>query len=148
MNKVVRHLNWYYYGVMAVTLIAMTAMYYAARNALYTPLDRNAILGMAVQYFIIFDALITIPIGLYLIKWFKPTTLEKYQKLAVARILLVSNSMPLGIIAYFWMADENGFFMSMFWVAAVSAIGWFFTKPTLAKVDKEMTAQDPNTPTY
>lgn len=148
MDKVVRHLNWYYYGVMAVTLIIMTAMYYAAKNQLYIPLDRTSTIGMAVQYFVIFDALITIPLGLYFIKWRKPQTLEKYQKLAAARILLVSNAMPLGILAYFWLADENGFYMSMFWVAAVAAIGWFFTKPTLGKVDKEMTPEDPNMPTY
>lgn len=148
MDKVVRHLNYYYYGVMALTLIAMTVMYYAWTKQLYTPINRDSALGMAVQYFIIFDALITIPLGLYLIKWRKPSTLEKYQKLASARILLVSNAMPLGIIAYFWMANEQGCYMSMFWVAAISAIAWFFTKPTLGKVDKEMTPEDPNIPTY
>lgn len=144
MNEVVRKLNWYYYGVMIVTLIALTAMYYLYMNQYFTPLDKNSQMGMIVQYFIIFDALISIPLGLYLIKWRKPDTLEKYQKLAITRILLVSNTMPLGIIAYFWMDA----YMSMFWVAAVAAIGWFFTKPTLGKVEKEMTPDDPNTPTY
>jgi hypothetical protein len=148
MDKVVRHLNWYYYGMMVITLVAMSAMYYVWKNQLYTPIDRTSTLGMVVQYFVIFDALITIPLGLYLIKWRKPTTLEAYQPLAVARILLVSNSMPLGIIAYFLLADEKGCYMSMFWVAAIAAIGWYFTKPTLSKVDKEMTPQDPNLPTY
>ena len=144
MNEVVRKLNWYYYGVMIVTLIALTAMYYLYMNQYFTPLDKNSQMGMIVQYFIIFDALISIPLGLYLIKWRKPDTLEKYQQLAITRILLVSNTMPLGIIAYFWMDA----YMSMFWVAAVAAIGWFFTKPTLGKVEKEMTPDDPNTPTY
>jgi len=144
MNEVVRKLNWFYYGVMIITLIALTIMYYLYMNQYFTPLDQNSPMGMIVQYIIIFDALITIPFGLYLIKWRKPQTLEKYQKLAIIRILLVSNAMPLGIIAYFWM----GAYMSMFWVAAVSAIGWFFTKPTIGKVEKEMTPEDPNLPTY
>lgn len=144
MNEVVRKLNWYYYGVMVVTLIVVSGLYYLRVKGMIEPLDKMSQAGMIVQCVIIFDALISIPLGLYLIKWRKPKTLEQYTKLAKARILLVSNTMPLGIIAYFWMDA----YMSMFWVAAVAAIGWFFTKPTLAKVDKEMTPEDPNIPTY
>ena len=144
MNEVVRKLNWYYYGVMVVTLIAVSVLYYLRVKGMIEPLDKMSQAGIIVQYVIIFDALISIPLGLYLIKWRKPKTLEQYTKLATARILLVSNAMPLGIIAYFWMNAH----MPMFWVAAVAAIGWFFTKPTLAKVDKEMNPDDPNIPTY
>ena len=144
MNEVVRKLNWYYYGVMVVTLIAVSVLYYLRVKGMIEPLDKMSQAGIIVQYVIIFDALISIPLGLYLIKWRKPKTLEQYTKLATARILLVSNAMPLGIIAYFWMNAH----MPMFWVAAVAAIGWFFTKPTLAKVDKEMNPDDTNMPTY
>lgn len=144
MNEVVRKLNWYYYGVMVVTLIAVSVLYYLRVKGMIEPLDKMSQAGIIVQYVIIFDALISIPLGLYLIKWRKPKTLEQYTKLATARILLVSNAMPLGIIAYFWMNAH----MPMFWVAAVAAIGWFFTKPSLAKVDKEMNPDDPNMPTY
>lgn len=144
MNEVVRKLNWYYYGVMVVTLIAVSVLYYLRVKGMIEPLDKMSQAGIIVQYVIIFDALTSIPLGLYLIKWRKPKTLEQYTKLATARILLVSNAMPLGIIAYFWMNAH----MPMFWVAAVAAIGWFFTKPTLAKVDKEMNPDDPNMPTY
>ncbi len=144
MEQVVRKLNWIYYGQMLITLIVLTAMYYAFSKGLYEPLDRMSQTGVVVQYVLLFDALITIPLGLYLIKWLKPTTEEKYFKLAAARILMVSNAMPLGIFAYYWM----GGYQSMFWVAAISAIAWYFSKPTLAKMDKEMTPPDPNIPTY
>jgi hypothetical protein len=144
MEQVVRKLNWIYYGQMLITLFVLTAMYYAFSKGLYEPLDRMSQLGVVVQYVLLFDALITIPLGLYLIKWLKPTTEEKYFKLAAARILMVSNTMPLGIVAYYWM----GGYQSMFWVAAISAIAWYFSKPTLAKMDKEMTPEDPNIPTY
>ena len=144
MEQVVRKLNWIYYGQMLITLIVLTAMYYAFSKGLYEPLDRMSQLGVVVQYVLLFDALITIPLGLYLIKWLKPVTEEKYFKLAAARILMVSNTMPLGIAAYYWM----GGYQSMFWVAAISAIAWYFSKPTLAKMDKEMTPEDPNIPTY
>lgn len=144
MEQVVRKLNWIYYGQMLITLIVLTAMYYAFSKGLYEPLDRMSQTGVVVQYVLLFDALITIPLGLYLIKWLKPMTEEKYFKLAAARILMVSNAMPLGIFAYYWM----GGYQSMFWVAAISAIAWYFSKPTLAKMDKEMTPEDPNIPTY
>ena len=40
MEQVVRKLNWIYYGQMLITLIVLTAMYYAFSKGLYEPLDR------------------------------------------------------------------------------------------------------------
>ena len=142
--EVVRKLNWIYYSQMLISLIVLSAMYYAFNKGLYEPLDTLSQLGVTVQYIIIIDALITIPLGLYLIKFFKPQTEKKYFKLAAARILLVSNTMPLGIIAFYWM----GGYKSMLWVAAIAAIAWYFSKPTLGKMEQEMTPEDPNIPTY
>ena len=144
MEKTIKQLNWIYYSQMAISLIVLTAMYYAFSKGLYEPLDTMSSLGQIVQYIIIFDALITIPLGLYMVKLFKPQTPEKYFKCAAARILLASNTMPLGIGAFYWM----GGYKSMLWVAAISAIAWYFTKPTLRKAELEMTPQDPNLPTY
>jgi hypothetical protein len=144
MNNVIRQLNWIYYGQMVIALIVLTAMYYAFSKGLYQPLDRMSSLGQAVQYIIIFDALITIPLGLYLVKWFKPQTDTAYFKCAATRILLASNAMPLGVAAYYWM----GCYQSMLWVAAIAAVAWYFTKPTAGKMEKEMTPEDPNMPTY
>ena len=52
--------------------------------------------------------------------------------------------MPLGIFAYYWM----GCYQSMLWVAAIAAVAWYFTKPTLGKLEQEMKPEDPNIPTY
>ena len=144
MENVVRKLNWLYYGQMLIALIVLSAMYYAFSKGLYEPLDTMSRIGQIVQYVIIFDALITIPLGLYLVKWRKPQTFETYFKCAGARILLVSNAMPLGIAAFYWM----GGYRSMLWIAAISAVAWYFSKPTLGKMDQEMTPEDPNQPTY
>ncbi|MBR5678113.1 MAG: hypothetical protein IKX20_08235 [Paludibacteraceae bacterium] len=144
MEKTIKQLNWIYYSQMAISLIVLTAMYYAFSKGLYEPLDRMSQTGQIVQYIIIFDALITIPFGLYLVKLFKPQTPKKYLKCAGARILLVSNAMPLGIFAFYWM----GGYKSMLWVAAIAAIAWYFSKPTLRKVELEMTPQDPNQESY
>jgi len=143
-NQVIRRLNGIYYLQMVISLIVLTAMYYAWSKGLYEPLDRMSPLGQVVQYIIIFDALITIPLGLYLVKWFKPQTLDKYFKCAASRIILASNAMPLGIAAYYWM----GCYQSMLWVAAIAAVAWYFTKPTRGKMEAEMTPEDPNMPTY
>ena len=144
MEKTIKQLNWIYYSQMAISLIVLTAMYYAFSKGLYEPLDRMSQTGQIVQYIIIFDALITIPFGLYLVKLFKPQTPKKYLKCAGARILLVSNAMPLGIFAFYWM----GGYKSMLWVAAIAAIAWYFSKPTLRKAELEMTPQDPNQESY
>ena len=126
MESIIKKLNWIYYGQMVIALIVLSAMYYAFSKGLYEPLDRMSQTGQMVQYIIIFDALLTIPLGLYIVKYFKPQTPEKYFKMAATRILLVSNSMPLGIFAFYWM----GGYKSMLWVAAIAAIAWYFSKPT------------------
>ena len=144
MESIIKKLNWIYYGQMVIALIVLSAMYYAFSKGLYEPLDRMSQTGQMVQYIIIFDALLTIPLGLYIVKYFKPQTPEKYFKLAATRILLVSNSMPLGIFAFYWM----GGYKSMLWVAAIAARPWYFSKPTLGKMEEEMKPQDPNEETY
>lgn len=144
MENVVRKLNWIYYGQMVIALIVLGAMYYAFMTGLYEPWDRMSKSGQIIQYIIIFDALITIPLGLYLVKLVKPKTDELYFKVAGARILLASNTMPLGIAAYYGF----GCYQSMLWVAAIAAIAWYFSKPTLGKMEQEMKPEDPNIPTY
>ena len=144
METVIKKLNLIYYSQMVIALIVLSAMYYAFSKGLYEPLDKMSSLGQTVQYIIIIDALISIPLGLYLVKFFKPQTLEKYFKCAGARILLASNTMPLGIFAYYWM----GCYQSMLWVAAIAAIAWYFAKPTLGKMEQEMTPEDPNEEKY
>ena len=143
-KDVIKNLNWCYYGIMVFTLILLTVSYYAFSKGLYEPLDPQGELGCIVQYVVIIMALVTIPGGLYIIKFFKPKTLEKYQQLAAIRISTVSSTMPLGIIAYYWM----GCYQSMLWVAAISAIAWYFSKPTLGKLEQEMKPKDPNEETY
>ena len=82
MEQTVRKLNWIYYSQMVIAMIVLSAMYYAFSKGLYEPWDRMSTFGQAVQYIIIFDALITIPLGLYLVKLFKPKTDQQYFKVA------------------------------------------------------------------
>lgn len=152
-QKIIRTLNVYYYGIMALTLLAGTLAYFLIMNDYVQPIDSLSSLGQAIQYIVILDALVTIPLGLYLCK--KQCTklsildndeekLQGYKKAASLRILLVSNTMVFAIAAFYLM----GAYQSMLWVAAVSAIGWYFTKPSERKMELELQPKDPNQEQY
>ena len=152
-QKIIRTLNLYYYGIMALTLLAGTLAYFLIMKDYVQPIDSLSALGQAIQYIVIFDALVTIPLGLYLCK--KQCTklsmldndeekLQGYKKAASLRILLVSNTMVFAIAAFYLM----GAYQSMLWVAAVSAIGWYFTKPSERKMEIEIQPKDPNQEQY
>ena len=152
-QKIIRTLNVYYYGVMALTLLAGTLAYFLIMKDIVQPIDSLSRLGKTMQYIVIFDALLTIPLGLYLCKKQCVTIsslenqeekLYAYKKAAILRILLVSNTMVFAIAAFYLM----GAYQSMLWVAAVSAIGWYFTKPSIRKMELELQPNDPNMEKY
>ena len=143
-EKIIRTLNGYYYGVMVFTLIVLGAMYYLTSQPDFEPLAPLEQVGMILQYVAIGVALVAIPFGLYMVKLFKPDTLEKYKEIATGRILVVGLTMPMNIAFYYLF----GCYKSMMWLAAMSAIAWYFTKPTIGKMDQEMKPQDPNQETY
>ena len=152
-KQVIKTLHMYYYGMMALTLIVGTLAYYLIMKDIVMPIDSMSPLGQVLQYCVIFDALATIPAGLYLCKRKcqalsqlenRQAQLLGYQKAATWRIVLVSNTMVFGIAAFYLM----GAYQSMLWVTAVSAIGWYFTKPSERKMQLELQPQDPNQETY
>lgn len=152
-QKIIRTLNVYYYGIMALTLLAGTLAYFLIMKDYVQPIDSLSTLGQAIQYVVIFDALVTIPLGLYLCKkqCTKLSTLDNeeeklqgYKKAASLRILLVGNTMVFAIAAFYLM----GAYQSMLWVAAVSAIGWYFTKPSERKMELELQPKDPTQEQY
>ena len=152
-QKIIRTLNVYYYGIMALTLLAGTLASFLIMKDYVQAIDSLSTLGQAIQYIVIFDALLTIPLGLYLCKKQcsklaeladSSEQLKGYQKAATVRILLVSNAMLLGIVAFYLM----GGYQSMLWVAAVAAIGWYFTKPSQRKMELELQPKDPNQEQY
>ena len=67
-QQIIRTLNVYYYGVMALTLLAGTLMYFLIMKDYVQPIDSLSAMGQTIQYIVIFDALLTIPLGLYLCK--------------------------------------------------------------------------------
>ena len=152
-KNIIKSLNLYYYGVLILTLIAGTLAYFLIIKDIVLPIDPMSTLGQVLQYAVIFDALLTIPAGLYLCKrqcaklaelTDEEQKLVGYKKAATLRILLVSNTMIWGIAAFYLM----GAYQSMLWITAVSAIGWYFTKPSEAKLQAELQPKDPNQEQY
>ena len=152
-QKIIRTLNVYYYAMMILTLLSGALSYFLIMKGYVLPIDSLSSLGQVIQYLVIFDALITIPLGLFICKkqCTKLSTIENeeeklvgYNKSARMRILLVSNTMVFAIAAFYLM----GAYQSMLWVAAVSAIGWYFSKPSLRKMELELQPKDPNQENY
>ena len=153
MEKIIKSLNLYYYGVLILTLLSGTASYFLIMKDIVFPIDSMSNLGQVLQYIVIFDALLTIPAGLYLCKrqcaklaqlTDETAQYNGYKKAATWRILLVSNTMIWGIAAFYLM----GGYRSMLWVTAVSAIGWYFTKPSERKMQLELQPQQPDQENY
>ena len=143
-EKIIRTLNWYYYGVMVVSLIVLSVMYYLLMHQMYTPIDLMSELGTILQTVAIAATLLGIVVGLYLIKWRKPETLEQYKDLAIGRILMVGGTMPVSLCFFYRL----GGYRPLMWIAAMAAVAWYFTKPTLGKMEEEMKPKDPNEETY
>lgn len=152
-KNIIKTLNLYYYGVLILTLIAGTLAYFLIMKDFVQPIDPLSTFGQVLQYAVIFDALLTIPAGLYLCKrqctklaelTDETAKLNGYKRAATWRILLVSNTMIWGIAAFYLM----GAYQSMLWITAVAAIGWYFTKPSEAKLQAELQPKDPQQEQY
>ena len=152
-KNIIKSLNLCYYGVLILTLLSGSLAYFMIMKDIILPIDPMTTLGQVLQYIVIFDALLTIPTGLYLCKrqctklaqlTDETAKLNGYKKAATWRILLVSNTMIFGIAAFYLM----GAYQSMLWITAVSAIGWYFTKPSEAKLQAELQPQQPDQETY
>ena len=152
-QKIIRTLSVDYYAMMILALLSGTLSYFLIMKGYVLPIDSLSSFGQVIQYLVIFDALITIPLGLFICKkqCTKLSSIENeeeklvgYNKSARMRILLVSNTMVFAIAAFYLM----GAYQSMLWVAAVSAIGWYFSKPSLRKMELELQPKDPNQENY
>lgn len=146
-KSIIKKLNFWYYGVMCMAVLVAALMYFLLQKGCFVPLDVNSPAGMAVQYSVILDTLLTLPLGLWLFKRRcrricaiedEEQRLSEYGKYAVRRILTVGNSLVFGMAAFYLL----GGFQSMLWLAAVAAIGLYFCKPTERKMQLELLPYD------
>ncbi|MBO4665259.1 MAG: hypothetical protein J5612_00115 [Paludibacteraceae bacterium] len=146
-KQIIRNLNYYYYGIMALTVCAAVTFYLLVIKQILPTVDPQSLPGQIAQYVTILDVLVTIPLGLWKHKRNctkiaaiedEPTRLEAYRKSAMWRIIFVSNTMLFAFPLYYLL----GGYMSMLWVAGIAAIGWYFTKPTEKKMYFELHPQE------
>lgn len=146
-RKIIKRLNIYYYGMLALAILVATGVYFMVMKDIVSPLNPLSTAGQVIQYFVIFDVLVTLPVGLYGFKRMcrKLRTVEDetekmltYGRYATWRIVVVSNGMVFGIAAFYLL----GAYQSMLWMAAIAAIGWYFSKPTERKMELEMNATE------
>ena len=142
-KTVFKRLNIIYYGVFSLLIVLATTTYLLVTHAILPFIDPLSGWGKVIQYVVIFDVLLTVPFGLW---WHKrrcrgiaqitetSIQLTAYYRSAALRICLVSNTMLLAVPAFYLL----GAYQSMIWVAAISAIGWYFTKPTEKKMYFEL----------
>lgn len=142
-KTVLKRLNIIYYGVFSLLIVLATVSYLLVIKGIVPVIDPQSVWGKVIQYIVIFDVLLTLPFGLW---WHKrrcrgiaqlvetEMRLMAYYRSAALRICLVSNTMLLAVPAFYLL----GAYQSMIWVAAISAIGWYFTKPTEKKMYFEL----------
>ena len=142
-KTVIKRLNIYYYGVFFLLVVLATVTYLLITREILPVIDPLSRWGKVIQSAVIFDVLTTVPLGLW---WHKrqckqiakiedeKARLTAYYRCAAIRICLVSNTMLFAVPAFYIL----GAYMSMIWVAAISAIGWYFTKPTEKKMYFEL----------
>lgn len=138
-----KRLNFYYYGMLVLAVLAATVTYFLIMKDIVLPIDPLSVQGQVIQYIIILDAIVSMPLGLWLHKHVctrlaqqeeSEERTQAYYVSAARRIFVVSNAMVLGIAAFYLM----GGYQSMLWLAGISAIGWYFTKPTEKKMYLEL----------
>jgi hypothetical protein len=132
---------------MFIAVLAAAVMFFLLDKEIIKTIPVASTTGMVIQYIVIFDALISIPLGLYIFSrrckqlrfvddmdW----RLSLYRRYDIWRIIVVGQPMTLAIIAYYLL----GGYQSMLWVAAISAVGWYFCKPTARKIELEIMPYD------
>lgn len=146
-GKIIKQLNWLYYGWYVAAIVVFSVSKYLIMNDLLPILSPLSPWGSVLQYFVIGDMLLTLPLGLYLHKRRctrialiedKTMQMAAYKKSAALRIVLVGNTVIFSILAFFML----GCYQSMLWVSGIILIGLFFTKPTEDKMCHDLQNDD------
>ena len=142
-KQVNRILNVFYYGCYVLAVVAAGVMFWLVRKQGMEPIDVMSAAGKAVQYVVIVYTVGSVAGGLYLFKRMtdkmrriddKEEQLRRYRQWGIVRIVLIGTGVTLGIVAFYLL----GGYTSMIWCAAISAIGLYFCKPTLRKMELEL----------
>ena len=152
-QTIIKHLNYWYYGMMLLAVIIAVLSYYSLTTGFLSPLDPMSESGKLTQYIAIISTIITIPASLYghkrkceklSLETDQERQLRGYKSSARLRIITIGIMLNCSIAAYYHL----GGYQSMIWLAGIAAIGLYFAKPTIGKMQQELQPKDPNQETY
>lgn len=146
-KKVNLTLNCVYYGFYVLVAAAAGLMWYMVKNQLIEVVLPQTTAGQAIQYVVICYVIASVAGGLYGFKKIidkakttltdKDMLLQKYRNWGIARISVIGVGAVTGIIAFYLM----GGYTSMLWCAGISLIGLYFCKPTMRKMEIELSTE-------
>ena len=140
MKTVLRKITIAYYLVYIAAIVAASSGFAILKSGI--SIDPTTDLGIAINSILIIFIIGSVPLTLWIFnvnakKWAKLDSLDeklqKYQKAAFIRLLVIGAGLVLGVIFYYILGLE-----SMIFSAAIAAIGVFFCKPTEAKITTEL----------
>ena len=146
-QKIIRTLNFWYYGCFVLAVVAAVVCWYLAVQLRIQMLDPQSLIGQIIQSITIAYVFITVPGALYLFKRkcdkFKHDEdglrkLSAYRHYSALRIAFIGVGVTIGVTAFYVLSG----YTSMIWCAAISAIGLYFCKPTYRKMQLELLTEE------
>lgn len=140
MKKVLRNITFAYYAVYIAAIAAASAGYSILKSGI--GIDPNSETGIAINSILIILIIGAVPVSLWYFnvltkKWAKLESeelkLQKYQKAALIRLVVLGLALVLGVIFYYILGIQ-----SMIFSAAIAAVGVFFCKPSEQKISTEL----------
>lgn len=104
-----------YYGLLVLAILSAVVGYLLITRDIFSPINPLSLFGQISQYVVIFDAVITIPLGLWL----------QHKGYTSLGLILASNAM-IPAFLLFYLLGAN---MPMLYLAGMSAIAWYFARP-------------------
>ena len=137
-----------YYAFMVLAVAVLGIGYYLINKQIFIPFNPLENTAVILQYCVLFAVLAGVPFALWYPKYIckkrlaamedKAEQEQAYIKVARLRIVIVGLCLVLSSCAYILM----GCYKSMIWLTAITAVAWYFTKPTEGKMNLELSGED------
>ncbi len=146
-EKLAKKLMWWYYGMLALSLVAAVSMYYLLKEGFVGPFDPLTLAGQVVQYVVIGWVILSVPGSLAYTKYVcnqikkvdEEVRFARYYDVARLRIVLIGVGVALGIVAFYLLQGSH----SMLFCGGIAAIGLIFCKPNARKIEIELLDENP-----
>lgn len=148
MQKTNRILNLVYYLMYTLAVIVAVVMWQFVTKGIISAIDPFSTAAKVMQNIAIFYTIISVAGGLYLFKRQLPKIqrmedqqeqLSVYGRWAIVRLIVIGIGVSFDIFVFYLLGGHR----PMIWCAAISAIGLYFCKPTIRRIELELNQSDP-----